>query len=204
MAIMAIGAAGPASAALVDVTGPNSSLGTGPAIIAAPADVRDDAATNTGMQGFDERQGLWLNSLLNVDGGSIGPGIRVDSHMIFLNTAGNQYASHREVKWEFSGAILGVMSNSNGSLEVASSSFLGALGTIYPNSPFNARGLEGTGIDGYSYAGNFLTVSMEVTEPGDWIRVVTVSEVPVPAALPLLAGALAGFGFFTRRRRDKT
>ena len=62
--------------------------------------------------------------------------------------------------------------------------------------PFNAAGLEQNNIltgDGYFINGLLLDVRMEVTEPGDWIRVITASAVPVPAAILLFAPALLGF-----------
>ncbi|NJN40841.1 MAG: hypothetical protein HC807_08620 [Gammaproteobacteria bacterium] len=180
----------PANAMLLSVTGPNSNLGAAPAIIAAPPDVNDDAAYNTGMQGFDERQNVLLGAAILIDGGgSIAAGTRVNSHMIFLNTGpGNNTTAngHYNVVWTFDGIILGIMSNQNGSLEVSSSGVLGAIGTAYPNAPFAARGIEnnngGVGpfsADGYTIlTANTLRVGMSVTEPGDWIRVVT--SVPEP------------------------
>ena len=35
------------------------------------------------------------------------------------------------------------------------------------------------------------------------VTVPDVANVPVPAALPFLASAIAGFGFIARRRRNK-
>lgn len=163
---------------IVGASGPQSTMGASPAIISAPADIRDDGAYNRGMQAFDERQNVLLSAPVSVDGGgTIAAGTLVNSHMIFLNTGpgnSNAYNKHANVVWTFAGAVLGVMSNSNGSLEVASTPALGAPGTIYPTSPFNARGIEGG--DGYSISGNTLTVTMQVSEPGDWMRVIT--EVP--------------------------
>ena len=198
----------PVHATLVNVTGGNSNLVTGPAIIAAPADVNDDApaATNTGQQGSDEQQSVPLTSNLNVDGGSIAAGTVVDSHMIFLNTDGGTLAEHFNVLWEFSGEILGIMSNGSGSLEVASSALLGASGTLYPATPFSARGLEGNRSwcslnvnDCYSVSGNLLTLTMRVTEPGDWTRVITKSSVPEPSTLMLFGLSLLGLGMVRRR-----
>lgn len=210
--VLAVALPGMASATIVGVSGPNSTLGTAAAIIAAPADALDDIVTNTGMEGFDEAQGVVLGSAVLIDGGgSIAAGTRVDSHMIFLNTEGNTRASHREVVWTFSGRILGIMSDSGGNLEAASTPQLGAPGTNYtvtfggsgPAAPFPARGLEASGIDGYSIVDPFsLLVTMEVTEPGDWIRVVTeAAVVPVPASVPLLLTGIGALGFAARKRR---
>jgi hypothetical protein len=212
---LAIALPGAASAALLGVSGPVSSAGTGPAIIGAPSDALDDLVTNTGMQGFDEAQQVTLASNILVDGGGIAAGTRVDSHMIFLNSQGRSRLSHFNVDWTFTGTILGIMSDGQGQFEAASTSQLGAPGTNYtvpslgtgPAPPFNARGLErndGVGDgpnDGYALVDPFtLRVGMVVTEPGDWIRVVTAA-VPVPAALPLMAFALGGLGLAARRQR---
>ena len=203
----------PASAALLSTNGSPSSTGAKAAIIAAPANVNDDQAYNEAIQAFNEVIGYTLTADLAVDGDTIAKGTRVDSHMIFLNSGpGNNRAliehgfnGDAAATFTFDGTILGVMSNSNGSFEVASSSFLGASGTIYPTSPFGARGLEndpliGTNDDYYSVNCDTITVGLRVTEPGDWMRVVTVSQVPLPAGLPLFLAALAGLGFLARRR----
>ncbi|MET1412264.1 hypothetical protein ABVF61_08365 [Roseibium sp. HPY-6] len=88
------------------------------------------------------------------------------------------------------------MTNSNGSLEVASLSFLGALGSTYPRSPFGAYGLGGNlfenRVDNWSEkSGGQIAPGICGTETGNWIRVVTVSAAPILAALPLMAGGLA-------------
>ena len=209
-----------AHAALLSVTpGSTTAAGTAApaAIIAAPQNALDDAATNSGMQGFDEVQNFVTTVDHAVDGGGvIAAGTRVDSHMIFLNSAGGTLLEHFNVEWTFSGNILGVMSDSRGELEAASTFELGNPGTNYttvfagsgPAAPFAARGLESindptTNTDGYAMLGalNVLTVAMRVTEPGDWIRVITAaSVVPVPAAVWLFGTALVGFIGFSRRR----
>lgn len=204
-----------ANAVLIGTNGSLSSEGVAAAIIAAPADASDDAAFNFGIQAFNEVIGHVLAADLMVDGGIVAAGTRVDSHMIFLNSGpgnSNQLIEHgaggnqNAAEFTFNADIVGVMSNSNGSLEVASSAFLGAAGTTYPGSPFAARGLEGNPFDNtlndwYQVAGSVISLGMRVTEPGDWIRVVTVSTVPIPAALPLLGGGLAALGFMGWRRK---
>lgn len=213
-------AASNAGAVLVSVSGPTSSLNnTSAEIIAAPSNADDDEAFNEGIQGFNEAIGVLLASELDVDGGTIAAGMRVDSHMIFLNSGPGNSSQRIEhgtgagfqggVEFTFDGMVLGVMSDSIGQLEFDSTPVLGAAGTTYPGSTFPARGMEGDPLDGlfnndwYFFSGNTIRLGMEVTEPGDWIRVVTVSQVPLPATLPLLGGALGLMGFLRWRRQRR-
>lgn len=200
---------GAAQGTIMGASGPNSSAGTAAAIIGAPADLLDDAVINTGMQGFDEAQGVVTGMAYGIDGGSIDAGTAVNSHMIFLNNRGRSLLTHQDVQWLFDGRIIGVMSNGNGSYEAASSAGLGAPNTNYtmnfggsgPAAPFTARGFEVS--DSYSVAGDLLTVFMRVTEPGDWIRVLTApAAIPVPATLLLSLAGLAILGRTARRRGD--
>ncbi len=151
----------------------------GPDIIPAPSSVADSdpGAFNDHQQAFDERQGVVLPVAVDTDNGSIPAGTRVNSHMIFLNQQDDSTGLISDLSkvWRFDGPIIGVMSDIGGTLEALSTAILGAPGTFYPGAYAN-RGLEG-GDDGYVVAGNTITVSMNVSQPGDWIRVVTALSV---------------------------
>ncbi len=189
-----------ATADITGVSGPLSNRGVAAAEIAAPANALDSMATNLAQQGFNEMQDIFLTTALNMDSGVIAANQWVSSHMIFLNHANGTSGAtvHNNVTWTFDGAIIGVMSDSQGNLEDASTSILGSATTNYPASGFNARGLEGN--DGYSVNGNEITVNMRVTQPGDWIRVVTASPVPSPSAMALAMIGLPVISMVRRRR----
>jgi len=205
----------PANALLLSVTqAVPSSMGTDAEIILAPAHVLDDTVTNTSMQAFDEAQHVTTSiDYLMDDGAILSAGSEVNSHMIFLNSSGNSLLGHFGVEWTFDGVILGVMSDQGGTMEAASSAELGNPFTNYtipfvgsgPAAPFNARGMEsqvgGNGTnDGYTILDPYtLQVGMYVSEPGDWIRVITASQVPAPGGLALLAIGL--FGLIAGRRK---
>ena len=99
------------------------------------------------------------------------------------------------------------MSNKSGSLMNDTNSLF-AIGAYFNDGgsslPFAAAGLEQNNIltgDGYVINGLLLNLRMEVTEPGDWIRVITASAVPVPAALFLFGPALLGFMGLRRKAK---
>ncbi len=210
--VAGLGLAPLANAALIGVAqnGPgtgDSSAEVAAEIIAAPSDALDDFVTNSAQQGFDEAQGVVTTRDYTMDGGTVlAAGTRVNSHMIFLNSEGNTLVTHFDVEWEFDGLILGVMSDGGGTLEAASTGELGAAGTNYtagPGAPpFTARGLEAD--DGYTIDGALITVNMQVTEPGDWIRVITAADpvvaIPEPHGVALLGLGLVALGLVRRRR----
>ncbi|MBN2396598.1 MAG: PEP-CTERM sorting domain-containing protein [Candidatus Atribacteria bacterium] len=183
----------------------NAALISGQDIIIAPEYAWDDApgAENTHQQAFNEAQNVILTRDIEVDDGLLTAGTLVSSHMIFLNTPGSSTTSDNNVDWVFDGVILGVMSDGYGTLEAASNDILGASGTDYPAS-FNARGMESA--DSYIISGNSIRVSMHVSEPGDWIRVVTAgttNNVPEPSMIGLLlSGIISLLGFKSIRKKN--
>jgi hypothetical protein len=190
---------GQAGAEIISVSGPASSLGAAPIIITAPSDLLDSCATGNGQIGFNEVQGLFTPLAFQADDGVIIPkDTLIDSHMIFFNHADSTAASHHDVVWTFKRPIIAVMSSSDGALEAASSFALGAHSTNHtaspsPNAakctgaaPFSSRGLESTSStapyghtscpssdDCYTVSGNTIKVNMSISQPGDWMRVIT-------------------------------
>jgi hypothetical protein len=161
----------------------SAALTGGPDIIPAPKSVIDNApgAENKAQQAFNEAQNVVLPAPVKCDNKVVlSKGARVNSHMIFLNTKGKTQVTDTQI-WTFDGPIVCVMSDGPGSLEAASNVVLGAAGTTYPGG-FTARGLEDN--DAYSVSGNKIKVKMTVTEPGDWVRVVTeyVDTIPPKVA----------------------
>jgi hypothetical protein len=211
LGVMTLSLSSMVNAALISGTGDASSEGSfASIIIPGPGEVTDTVGTNSGQQGFDEEQGVLTSSVYLTDQGSIAARTRVDSHMIFLNSPDDDspydLIEHFNVLWTFDGAILGVMSDQSGTYEGASTPQLGLSGTTY--DIFSNRGLEDNDAnEGYVLMGalgvaNSMTVDMRVTQPGDWIRVVTQSSVvPVPAAIWLFGTALLGFVGMSRKTK---
>lgn len=179
-------------------------------VIAAPSLVTDNTpGNNSKILAFNELQGVTLLSALTTDQGTIAAGTKVDSHMVFLNRAdllsGASNLIEVDTEIQFSGAILGTMSDKDGGLRMVPSDFLGGglAGTSYTN--FGNRGLELTGnfADSVTFAlgSDTARFDLHVTQPGDWVRVVTVAAVPTPAAFTMMGTGLAAFAFMRRRRR---
>jgi hypothetical protein len=201
--IIGAGAPNPATAHIVGVIGPASTLGALPFIIQAPSDVLNHCVTFDGQVAFDEAQGVITPAAFTADNGVVIPaGTLVDSHMIFFNQQSSiAVSTHSDVEWTFKRPIIAVMSNASGTLESASSYALGAPGTNYlvpatvncvpfgPTgaAPFANRGLD-TATDAPPYTHiscpapddcytvkppTSILVKMTIGQPGDWMRVIT-------------------------------
>lgn len=173
--------------------------------ITPPSAVFNDSYLTDVLVGYDEQQGYTLTSNLSVDflaatssAGIVSAGTTLDSHYFFLDPVSFLI----EDSWtiDFDKPILAVITSTD---LVFASDFLGATGTTYPG-PFEKRGLENCDVcvDAVTLLdADTLSVSLHVTEPGDWFRVVTAaSPVPVPAAAWLFGSGLLGLVTVARRK----
>jgi hypothetical protein len=184
--------AAPATAAVISVSGAGL-------LIATPDSVDDDTpSSTTAIQIFDVVQRYKLTSDLLTDQGTVAAGTKICSHLVFFNQSESDGARVRlKAQFGFDGDILGTMSDRDGALRIAPSDYLGG-STSYTN--FAWRGLEPT--DKMSFTGSTLDVVFGVINRGDWVRVVTMAAVPVPAGGLLLPLALGGLAMVRRRRRN--
>jgi len=158
---------------------------------------------------FDELQGVTVDEALAavnpfVGGSSLIEGSVVDSHLVFLNRESGSSLLSLGGSVTFSGEILAVFGQVNGTDLDATDSALGLAGVTYES--FDNRGLEtgGANADGASFVAGSDTLILSflnVTQPGDWIRVVTAAApVPVPAPILLFGTGLLAFGAMRRRQ----
>lgn len=145
---------------------------------------------------FNEKQRFTLTSALTTDQGTIAAGKKVDSHMVLFNKDNDSAVTLNQLgSLVFSGNILGVISLR---ASLLASDYLGAP-TLYED--FKNRGLDEGKLDEYAITGDTLSAHFYINRPGDWIRVISVADVPVPAAAALLPMGFAALVGLRRRRK---
>lgn len=171
-----------ANASIISADG--NGIGTVDRVLTTPpASVTSGFYTQFWQVGFDELQGVALPVDTATYGGVLPAGLVVDSHFIMFDKAGVP-GSDMAVTWVFDKPIVGIMVDSMGAHEVASSPYLGLPGTIYPNYLEDRRGIEVFPGNPYSdtlgVIGSTLYFGSHVTYPGDHIRILTSSGTVVP------------------------
>jgi len=158
--------------------------------MAPPANIGSDNQNVDIFLGFNERQNVLLTAPLETDdpAGTIAAGTWVSSHYIFYDPGPTDTITGTAV---FDEDILGMMTSTE---TLTASEFLGAPGTNYLNPTL--LGLEAGSDTAAITDSRTVTVTLQASSPGDYIRVVTTPE---PASLALLA--IAGAATLSRRRR---
>lgn len=199
--VVAVCAASSASAATITAV-------TNGTVVSAPTDLTNDSPTSqTTVSGFTEATGviIGLGGLVMDIGGTLAAGTVVDSHMFYFNNDGANDRTFNDITatFSFDRDILGFIT-ATGKLNTTDG-LLGAPGTSYPD--FSARGFEGDD-EITSFDTNSFTVFLEITQPGDWFRVITapggqdISDVPLPAGAPLLLAGMAAFAAMRRKKHS--
>ena len=199
-ALMTLGST--ASAATISVI----SNGT---LVAPPTSVTNAAPTSeTSVSAFFESSQALASDLTTSGNGAatstvLTTGTLVDSHLFYYNrddqSDGGKPLDSITASFSFNSTILGFVT---GTGAMNATDYLGAPFTTYDT--FSNRGFEGADSITNVTANSF-TVYLEITQPGDWFRVLTVPAetsaiVPLPAGAPLLLAGLGGLALIRRRR----
>ncbi|MGH7244123.1 MAG: hypothetical protein ACREJD_11970 [Phycisphaerales bacterium] len=180
--------------------------------IAQPLDAQLDVLTNTTSaycwneaQDVALSQNVWVNAYTpgnysipaHLTDIQIVAGTMVRSHYIHFDAPpGGSGSIQGFVK--FDRPIIGVIVlNTPGSRHLDDSDFLGAP-TLFTHNE-NFRGLE-MSIDSFFISASLDTLqfSMGISQPGDFIRVLTAGDIPTPGSL-----GVAGFGLLLASRRKR-
>ena len=174
--------------------------------IEKPDRIRNNGVgSNDSILWFQEAAGVVARADVAGRGGTgIQAGVAYDSFMVFLNRESGRTRTTKSASFLFDSDIVAVFGNKNGR---------DLRQTNYVNPETNYRIRNGFGIengnsgalsgrqDSISFTDNALDVTFRVRGGGDWIRVMTVAVVPLPASGAMLPLALLGLGAIWRTRR---
>jgi hypothetical protein len=128
--------------------------------------------SNTEIQAFYESC-VELTKDLDVDGGTIPAGTNVRCRLLHFDSIEGAHISLEGTVY-LSEELLGVITEDD---DLDDSDFCGAPGTTYPTN-LDHRGLEGADIVQADFVLDQVSVDLEVTWPGDQVRIVTECQCP--------------------------
>jgi hypothetical protein len=192
-----------------DVVSGTSTASGGFGILATPPSTVDANNVNINeLFAFNEQQNVVLANPLTVDvlnggpgGGTIAAGTVVSSHYVFFDPPGAGGTINGTVKFDHT--VIGIITtNDDPKLDgnLFNSDFLGAAGVTYANVV--SRGLEpGDTAVRDSIDPTQVDVHLSASDPGDWIRVITIA--PLPNSFwggVVMLGGIAGLRVMRRRQ----
>jgi hypothetical protein len=170
-----------------------------------PTTIAPNIVDEINLYAFNEQQDVQLAAPLtvNVTGAGVGnadiaTGTFISSHQVFFDPL---YGLDQMATVTFSQAILGIITLT---ADLVASDFLGAdLAGMGPGSgytDFNLRGLESADSALFTLMDpNSITIDWKASSPGDFIRVITASAVPIPAAFWLFGSAILAIVGWSRK-----
>jgi hypothetical protein len=149
---------------------------SGPLMINPPTTLGPNPLGESSFFAFYEQQDVVLQNDVRVNRGWVGQGTLVRSHYILYDPTN---VTRRVVTITFDSEILGVMTNGR---RLKKSDFLGMEDVDYKR--FRHRGREWRDKYEISEDGRSITFRMRANNPGDYMRILTRGEIPIPPSPP--------------------